>query len=347
MTHRARILTLLLPLTLISLPASAALPAQSADTDGCTVRVAPGDDLQAAIDSVSDDSLPATVCLAAGDYPLDGLVSIQRDGLRLRGQGHDTVLRMHDGVQQPLIVIGDYESREPRRTIRDVAIEDLQLVGGEAEHEFMPELPYLSNSAVVVRGGEGIRLAGLKASQCRSACLLTEHGSREVTIEDNDVSAADWDGISFNSTSKVRLVDNVIHGNVAAGITAEDLEDSEIRDNRIEGNGSHGIYLSDSAGNLFADNTFADNRDTGVFLACAVRQHEPPVHCWDRSMSQANVFERNVFDANPHAYRIGVDDRANCSAPDWRPNLWRDNRTDSTGVDAPERFGRCVVVTAS
>lgn len=345
MRHPARILALLLPLTLASIPASAALATNTGERPACTVRVVPGDDLQAAIDALPDDGRPASVCLAAGEYALDRLLAIRRDGLRLRGEGHATVLRMADGVQQPLIVVGDHERREPRRTIRDVAIEDLQLIGAEAEHEFMPELPYLSNSAVVVRGGERIRLAGLKASRCRSACLLTEHGSREVTIEDNDVSAAAWDGVSFNSSSHIRLIDNDIHGNVAAGITAEDLEDSEIRDNRIERNGSHGVYLSDSARNRFVDNTFADNRDTGVFLACAVRRHDAPVHCWDHSMSHDNLFEHNRFQDNPYAYRIGVDDRAPCAGPGWRPNLWRGNQADASGQDPrADLYGDCVRV---
>lgn len=95
------LLALLLPLAacLSSGRATAATPAPAAAT-ACSVRAEPGDDLQAAVDRVPNDGKPATVCLSAGDFHVTKLLSIQRDGLRLRGQGDATVLRMRDGVQQ-------------------------------------------------------------------------------------------------------------------------------------------------------------------------------------------------------------------------------------------------------
>ncbi|MBN6149014.1 right-handed parallel beta-helix repeat-containing protein [Xanthomonas sp. AmX2] len=346
MTHRP-LLALLLPLAMcvpLSACAAAARPPAPADPSDCSVRAEPGDDLQAAVDRVPNDGKPATVCLAAGEFHVTRLLSIQRDGLRLRGQGDATVLRMRDGVQQPTIVVGDYQNERPQRTIRDVSIERLQLVGGEAEKEFMPERPYLSNSLVVVRAGHNIRLSGLRASKCRSACLLSEYDSRDLLIERNDVSGAIWDGVSFNRTAKVRLIDNYIHDNVAAGITTEHLEDSEIRNNRLERNGSQGVYLADARRNVFAGNQFTGNKGAGVYLACSIRQRTPEILCWDNSMSQDNVFENNSFKGNPYTYTIGVDRAANCAGADFRPNLWRrSNQADASGVDIqPERYGRCV-----
>lgn len=323
------------------LPAPAALAA-TPSAPACTAQARPGDDLQAAIDHLPATG-PATLCLAAGDYPLHQLLSITRDHTTVRGSGHATRLRMADGVQQPLLVVGDHRHETPARRIRDVTIADLQLVGGKAEHEFMPEHPYLSNSAVVIRAGERIRLSGLKASQCRSACLLSERDSRDLTFEHNDVSAADWDGVSFNSTHGVRLIDNYIHDNVAAGITTEELNDSEIRGNRLERNGSQGIYLSNGRRNRFVDNQFTDNKSAGVFLACSIRYRTPEVLCWDNSMSQDNLFERNTFKGSPYTYTIGVDRAANCKNAGFKPNLWRNNQADATGFNPPvETYGSCV-----
>ncbi|KLD74552.1 hypothetical protein Y886_31885, partial [Xanthomonas hyacinthi DSM 19077] len=266
------------------------------------------------------------------------------DGLRLRGQGDATVLHMQDGVQQPVIVVGDYQNERPQRPIRDVTVEQLQIVGGSADKEFMPERPYLSNSLVVVRAGQNIRLSGLRVSKCRSACLLSEYDSRDLLIERNDVSAAIWDGVSFNRTAKVKLIDNYIHDNVAAGITTEHLEDSEIRNNRLERNGSQGVYLADARRNLFVGNQFTDNKGAGIYLACSIRQRTPEILCWDNSMSQDNTFEHNSFQGNPYTYTIGVDRAANCSGADFRQNLWRkNNQADASGVDIqPERYGRCM-----
>ncbi len=323
-------------------PALAAAPAGDA-RPACSVHAAPGDDLQAVIDGMAADSKPAAVCLAAGEYTLQRLLSIRRDGLVLRGQGPSTVLRMRDGVQQPLLVIGDYENEEPAQAIHGVAVEDLQLVGGKAEHEFMPERPYLSNSAVVVRGGRDIRLSGLQASHCRSACLLSERDTQGLSITDSDVSGAAWDGVSFNRSARVTMRGNHVHDNAAAGITTEHLEDSDIRDNVLERNGSQGLYLSDSRGNRFIGNRFAGNARAGVFLACSIRYRSPEVLCWDNSMSQDNLFEHNVFEGSPYTFTIGVDRAANCTAPDFRPNLWRGNQADASGFNPPpEVYGKCV-----
>lgn len=326
---------------------AAASAQASPDTDdggdrACTAQAAPGEDLQQAIDRLPSGG-PATLCLAKGEYPLKRLLWIHRDGLTLRGAGHDTVLRMADDVQQPLLVIGDYLHAVPTTRIRDVAIADLQLVGGRAEHEFMPEHPYLSNSAVVIRAGERIRLSGLKASRCRSACLLSERDSHDLLIERNDVSGADWDGVSFNSTRQLRLIDNLIHDNAAAGITTEELNDSEIRGNRLERNGSQGIYLSNARRNRFVDNQFDHNAAAGVLLACSIRYRTPQVLCWDDSMSQDNLFEHNRFRGNPYTYTIGADRAANCTAPGFKPNRWRDNPAHASGFDPPvEEYGACV-----
>ncbi len=335
-------------LALLPLTALAALPCQAhaAEPAACTARVAPGQDLQQAIDALPETDQAVTLCLDKGEFPLKGLVSIQRDKLTLRGSGKQTVLRMRDGIQQPLLVIGDYLHQAPERVIQHVAVEDLSLVGGQADNEFMPERPYLSNSAVVVRKGRDIRLSLLSASHCRSACLLTEQDTRGVVIDHNDVSGAAWDGVSFNSTSQVLLVDNDIHDNVAAGMTAEHITDSQIRDNRFVDNGSQGIYLSNSTGNQFSGNTFTGNHLAGVFLTCAIRYRnaDGSTQCWDNSMSQDNVFAANRFDNTPHTYTIGVDNAANCRSDGFKPNLWRsDNQAAVSGVDLdPQRYGDCV-----
>lgn len=252
------VLALLLVLTVTHVKANMQSP--------CSAWVSPGQDLQHAIDTLPSDAHPAVLCLNKGEYQVDKLLHIDRDSVYIRGSGTNTVIRLKKDVQQPLIVIGDYQNQQPAKQIHDVVIERLQLIGTtDVEHEFMPERPYLSNSVVVLRAAHNVSLLDLKVSQCRSACLLSEYDSRTINIERNDVSGATWDGVSFNRSSHVRLIDNVIHDNVAAGITTEHLEDSEIRGNRLERNGSQGLYLADAYGNVFTRNQFIKNKLAGVF----------------------------------------------------------------------------------
>lgn len=348
MTQRSWIPLFALPCAAV-LACSSIQPARAAEREvhaPCTARVGPQDNLQGALNDLPQDGQPAVLCLSAGDYQLQGLISVLRDNTTLRGAGPRTVLHMRDQVQQPLLVVGDYVNQVPDRTISNVTISDMTLVGGQAEKEFMPERPYLSNSAVVVRKGFNVRLTRLKASNCRSACLLTEQHSDGITIDNNEVFRAIWDGVSFNSTSNVVMFDNHVHDNVAAGITAEHITDSEIRNNILANNGSQGAYLSDSSRNLFTGNTFTNNHGAGLFLTCAIRfrNGDGSTQCWDNSMSQDNVFEKNHFDKDPFTYTIGVDKAANCTSATFKPNIWKaSNQATASGVDIdPQRYGYCV-----
>lgn len=332
------ICTLILALLLIATHAKANMQPP------CSEWVAPGQDLQQAIDTLRSDAHPAVLCLNKGEYRVDKLLHIGRDGVHIRGSGARTVIRLNKDVQQPLIVIGDYQNQQPAKQIGDVVIERMHLIGTtNVEHEFMPERPYLSNSVVVLRAAHNVSLLDLKVSQCRSACLLSEYDSHRLNIERNDVSGATWDGVSFNRSTHVRLVNNVIHDNVAAGITTEHLEDSEIRGNRLERNGSQGLYLADARRNVFKHNQFISNKKSGVLLTCSIRYRTPKVLCWDNSMSQANVFEYNIFQKSPYIYTIGVDHAANCKGSDFEPNMWRNNKADTSGFNPPpDVYGTCV-----
>jgi parallel beta-helix repeat protein len=315
------------------------------------MKIGPDSGLQRALDRVSRSGKPATLCLGAGEFRLPGFVSISRDGVSLRGEGSSTVLRLDEGVQSPVIVIGDYRHQIPARVVSNVTVERLRIVGGgEGGSEFHPAYPYLTNSAVVVRSGQNIDLRGLDVGACRSACLLTEYDSREVTIEGNAISASTWDGISLNRTSRTRLLGNSIRGNRAAGITTEHLEDSVIEGNTISDNRSHGVYLADSYRNWFGGNQFSGNTNAGVFLTCAVRYRDPgPTRCWDDSMSQANTFEANEFLGNRLGYIVAADAAANCKKSGTVPNVSSGDRfVQNAPVEQnPATQGQCLRLATS
>ena len=196
-----------------------------------------------------------------------------------------------------------------------------------------------------MRAGRNVVLRDLEVSGCRSACLLTERDTRDVSMIGNRVDGSVWDGISLNRTARARITGNVVRGNTASGITAEHLEDSVLEGNVLEGNKTHGIYLADSYRNRFAGNHFVRNVLSGVFLTCAVRVREPPVACWDGSMSAGNTFSRNELTGNRIAFTLAPDDRAPCTAPGFARN-----RSDGDHIahnprsePYPERLGTCLV----
>src|SRR6266542_2570067 len=160
----------------------------------CTKRLSAGGDLQQAINAVAADGRTGTLCLGDGEFPLRRPLAIDRDGLTLRGEGSSTVLRLENGTASPVIVIGDFAHATPRRAISNVTVENLRVVGGGADgSEFLAGHTFLSNSAIVVRAGRTIALRDLEITACRSACILTEHDSRDVSIERTSVSGSVWD----------------------------------------------------------------------------------------------------------------------------------------------------------
>ncbi len=310
------------------------------------MRVSPGADLQKAVDATPARARPAIVCLGAGEFRLGRFLAIVRDGVVLRGAGVSTVLRLEDGTESPVVVIGDWQRETPRRPTTDVTIEDLRIVGaGRDGGELLPGHPYVTNSAVVVRAGRDVAIRNASITACRSACVLTELDTRQVTIEHDDIGGSVWDGIALNRTSRARVVGNTIHDNTAAGISCEHLEQSLVANNVVEGNRTHGLYLSDSYRNRIVGNRFTANVLSGVFLTCAVRDREPPVRCWKNSMSAGNVFEGDRFVGNRVGYMVGADPSASCARRGFAPNLsggdvfLRNPRQDPRAT----AFGRCVL----
>ena len=324
-----------------------ATPAASHATpyDRCTVRLSPRDDVQQAIDRIPGHRRSPCVCLGPGEFRIPRFIAIARDGLTLRGAGPSTILRLDDGVESPVIVAGDYAHETPRGRRRWVTIERLRIIGGgRAGSEHHREYPYLTNSAVVVRAGSHIVIRDLDVTDCRSACILTERDTRDVSIERNRLSRSVWDGISLNRTERARVAGNDIRDNTAGGITTEHLVDSVIEGNVVAANKTHGLYLSDSYRNRIVANRFVDNVLSGVFVTCAVRQHAPEVRCWDDSMSQGNRFTRNTFTGNRVGFTAAPNAAATCTKRRFVANRSSADRFSRNPRDepGPRRYGRCL-----
>ncbi|MFA9438297.1 nitrous oxide reductase family maturation protein NosD [Uliginosibacterium sp. sgz301328] len=351
---KKKILSLALPCLLAAVAVSAAArPIKStskpaaptaAPTTDCTVNVAPGADIQAAIDGLPRDGSRAVVCLSRGEYSVQRFVAIERDNTTLRGEGVETIVRLAPGVQSSVLLVGDYRQAQPAHVTRHVTIERMLLEGnGDQGGEFDPQYAYLTNSGVTVRSGQDIIIRELTVNNCRSAGILTEYSSANVLIQGNTVYGAIWDGISLNRALRTQVIGNTLAGNHAAGITTENLQDSEIRDNVLRNNGSHGIYLADAYRNEVSGNTFLHNGGSGVFITCSIRTRDP-VRCWDNSMSSNNRFQSNTFAGNQYGYSVAPDDAANCKPSDVRANAsLGDAFRDDNHEPSWDRYGRCLV----
>ncbi len=325
-------------------------PVWADDGGQCNRRVATGDDVQLALDGLPDNGSHQTVCLDAGTFHLQDMVTLERSNVTLRGVGAEkTILQMAAGTSSPVLVLGDARHQQPGHLIKQVTVEGLGIRGGgHSDSEFRPDRPYLSNSGLIVRRGERVTLRNLDLNDCRSACLLTEYHSRDVLMENNHVSGAQWDGISLNRAGPTRIIGNTIENNTAAGITVEFMEAGEVVNNLIANNGSHGLYLADAEHNRFERNVIRANAGAGVFLTCSVRDRDP-VLCWDNSFSQDNTFVDNRFEHNRFGFQVAVDKAANCLGFPSPPNVSRGDTFVGNPNHEPvwEQYGHCLAYDGS
>src|SRR5581483_6154750 len=72
----------------------------------------------------------AVAAMHRGGLRRPGPAAGDRDRLTLRGAGPATVLRLEEGSESPVVVIGDVAHATPPRVTANVTVEHLRIVGG-------------------------------------------------------------------------------------------------------------------------------------------------------------------------------------------------------------------------
>ncbi len=144
--------------------------------DGCcTVVVRPGEDIQAAIDSLPQQG--GCVCLKAGQHPLRGPIIIRRSRVSLHAEAPGSAV-LTRGSDVPLLVISGGDAQ--RVPVTDVTVEGIVFQLGS-----LGDRTEQAGLVVIAAGAERVRL-----SHCRFvvqdfggpvAAVLTE--GRDVTVE--------------------------------------------------------------------------------------------------------------------------------------------------------------------
>ena len=226
----------------------------STDPMPCTVNVAVGESIQAAIDSVADGGV---VCLEAGMYE-ESLVI--RKSLTLRGGGPDPAStriipppgeRFEEEEGIALVRVGEWG--DTNRI--EVHIENLS-VGGEIGWE---------NWAVEAEGRASLHMIDCEAGPS-SGVGVQLNGSATATIVNTLIHEnRGYAGFNAGQSSNAILQDCIItrntEGNVEAGGSARVV----VRSSRIEGpGGHHGIWLHREASVTVEDCVITGNRWQGV-----------------------------------------------------------------------------------
>jgi len=232
-------------------------------------------------------ALPAEggrILLAAGVYPVNQPLVLDRNDVEVSGDQESTVLRLADHADCPLVVIGPMET-PPARRVSGVALRKLILDGNRLHQANECNggpcdnggLSYIRNNALTIRSAGEIRVEHVTARAARSGGVVLEKNCRGIHLSDFTSHDNHFDGFAAYETEESFFTRLYLHDNAAAGISIDLRFDRNIISHaRLENNGSQGIFMRDSNFNNFNHLTIARNGAQGIFLAQANDQYNTP-----------------------------------------------------------------------
>lgn len=247
-------------------PATAFAPAEVVRKDTCRA-------IQRAIDALPPEG--GQVIVQAGRYTCTEPIVIDRDHVDLKGEGPATVLQLAAGANAPVLVIGQ-TSTPPTTARRHIQISDLRIDGNRA-HQTLEcwggpcdtgGTMFIRNSGIVLRRVEDVLVERVTAQSARSGGLVSERGSRRVTVRDFTAFDNHFDGLAAYETEDSTFVGLHLHDNLAAGLSFDlRFNNNLISDAVITGSGTVGIFMRDARDNLFEGMLVRRSREYGLFLA--------------------------------------------------------------------------------
>lgn len=211
--------------------------------------------------------------LLAGIYNCTRPIVIDKNNVRLRGSGPATVLRLADNINAPVIIMGLAEG-VPSRSTHHVRVSDLMIDGNRANQtaECMGgpcsiEFP-LRNNGISVRRCVDCTVQSVTVYGARSGGIVTELGSRRLTIRDYTSYDNEFDGLAGYETEDSTFSGIHLYGNEAAGISTDiKFNNNKFYDVTLVDNKTVGIFMRDSLDNSFTNLHIRNSIQHGIFLA--------------------------------------------------------------------------------
>ncbi len=263
-----------------------------------TVYVERGDDTDI---SAAIAGLPAeggVVVLGPALFPVSKAIVIDRGGVDLRGIGPETILRLTDGAECSVIVVGSTETPVARIT-RNVSVAYLVIDGNRGAQKFecggglcdTGGATFIRNNGITVRGAEDIRLENLETHNCRSGGVVLEKHCRRVNITGLESYNNEYDGLAAYETEDCVFTQLRLHTNRSAGLSVDwEFNRNVVCDSTFTRNGSQGVFMRDSNESVFRNLYLRDNGEQGLFVG-ETREIAD-------SASQRNRFDRLTITGN-------------------------------------------------
>lgn len=231
------------------------------------------DDIQTAIDGLPAEG--GAVLVAAGAYVCSEPIVIDRDRVTLRGIGRATVLRLAANANWPVLILGQRSPQSPNVARSDIHVADLSIDGNRSQQQFECHLSddcigddFLRNNGLTLRRVEDVLVENVSVKSARSGGLVSEHGSRRVTVRDFTSSDNQFDGLAAYLTEDSLFTGLHLHHNEGAGLSFDThFDHNTVTDTVISSSDKVGIFMRDARDNLFSALRIRDSGEHGVFLA--------------------------------------------------------------------------------
>lgn len=233
------------------------------------------DECQFIRDQLAAAAPGTTVEIPAGTYICQGPIVLDRDGVTLKGSARDEVtLKLADNMNSPLVVIG--QATTPPEIVKNVTVRDLTLDGNMAHQQIecwggpcdSGGTAYIRNNGVTVRGAHDALVENVHTFQNRSGGLVTERGTRRLTVRNFDSHHNFFDGLAGYETEDSVFADVKLHHNHYAGISVDlYFSKNHFENAHLYDNGDVGIYARWGTGNSFRGLLVENSGNHGIYLA--------------------------------------------------------------------------------
>jgi hypothetical protein len=225
------------------------------------------------------DMLPAgggEVLLPPGVIEIHQPIVLRRDHQTLLGFGKETILRLADGANCPVVIMGE-PVNDPRQTIRYLCLGNLVIDGNRAHQQrelwqLIGEGSQIHNNGITVQNVSDSVVQHVTSARCRSGGLVTTRGVRRLTVQDLTAFDNEFDGLACYHTEDCLFTELYLHDNPGAGISLDLAFNHNVISNAVLVADDLGIFMRASCDNQFYNISIQDSRHYGVFMAHAERQ---------------------------------------------------------------------------
>ena len=226
-------------------------------------------EIQRALDLLPESG--GEVVLPPGTFEVRQPIVLQRDHQTLRGSGDATVLRLADGANCPVIILGE-PVNNPHSTVKDLRVSDLFIDGNRYQQQrelwrLQGEDSEIRNNGITVQNVSDSLVERVTCARCRSGGLVTTLGVRRLTVRDLTAFDNEFDGLACYYTVDCLFTELYLHDNPGAGISLDLAFNHNVISNAVLTVNDLGIFMRESSDNQFHNISIRNSRHYGVFMA--------------------------------------------------------------------------------